>query len=382
MWANMRHLLSGNAQLVMRHELDRLGFLGSCLLLLAGAGLAYAEGGRYAVQWTCIALLLWALVWQQSAQRLQLNRADADSPLYPSLGPANRLTILRGYLIALTGGFFLQNSATAWLLWLPAFFYSIAAILDRVDGFVARRTGQTSLLGTALDNVFDALGLVVAPLLAVDLGKTHWSYLLVSVAYYAFHLGLRWRTRQQHAIYPMQPNKIRRTLAGFQMGYVAAVLWPPFHAEVTRLAGFAFMLPVLLGFAIDWCVVSGRLDFRKSQVTIFFQALTSWGQTSLPLLLRISFVGALAALLWGSDAASLVVVGYALAALSVALGIAARMGALLALLLLALLPIFDSSRLLFQALLFISTWILLLGSGRFSLWLGDDDWVERHDGAV
>ena len=112
-------------------------------------------------------LALWTLCWQQVWQRRTLNRAAPEAALYPALGLANQLTILRGLLIAATGGLLLQLPDNALLIWAAALLYSIAAILDRVDGFVARRTRQTSLLGSELDTVFDALGLVVAPLLAV-----------------------------------------------------------------------------------------------------------------------------------------------------------------------------------------------------------------------
>jgi CDP-diacylglycerol--glycerol-3-phosphate 3-phosphatidyltransferase len=382
MWAMMPPYRSPRTFFSMpelTRELRYIGLLGAAFLLLMGLTLSSLENWAMAIQWTLLSALLWSLVWQQSAQRLIDNRSAPGTALYPSLGWANRLTILRGFLIALCAGFLWQSLNYALLFWLPAFLYSVAAILDRVDGYVARRTQRTSEMGNALDNVFDALGLLVAPLLALDFGKIHWAYLLVSCAYYAFHLGLRWRTRQGRPNYSLTPNQLRRTLAGFQMGYVAVVLWPPFDAQITRLAGFAFMLPILIGFMIDWCVVSGRIDMQQARTERFFNSLATRSVALGQPALRLVFLIALAFMITQGHWQGLTLLGYVSAAILISLGIGARLGALLALALLALLPPLGDSAAT-TLLLFSATWIMLLGSGRYSLWQGDDHWVERHDG--
>lgn len=365
----------------MTRELRFIGLLGFAATLAIGASFSALEGWSMAIQWGVMCALVWSVVWRQCAQRLCDNRATEDAALYPNLGWANRLTILRGFLIALCAGFLYQDLKHAFLMWLPAAFYSIAAILDRVDGYVARRTQRTSIMGNALDNVFDALGLLVAPLLALDYGKIHASYLLVSVAYYAFHLGLRWRTSKGRPNYSLAPNRLRRTLAGFQMGYVAVVLWPPFDAEITQLAGFAFMLPILTGFVVDWWVVSGRIDMQHSGTQHFFASLATrsirLGQPCIRVVFLLTLALACAAGQWQG----VVLFGLAVAAILVLLGVGARIGALLALIIFALYPPTDHASIT-ALLLFSATWIMLLGSGHFSLWQGDDHWVERHDGAT
>lgn len=351
------------------------------MLLLAAAGaIGVLEGSRYAALWLLQSLALWALSWQLVWQRRALNRATAQAALYPSLGLANQLTLLRGLLIAATGGFLLQLPGNALLIWAAAFLYSVAAILDRVDGFVARRTRQTSLLGSELDTIFDALGLVVAPLLAVLLGKVHVSYLLVSVAYYIFSMARARRLRRGLPVHPLLPNTLRRTLAGFQMGYVAVVLWPPFQAELTVVAGVAFMLPLLLGFVVDWLVVSGRIDASRSPV---FDALAALSHHWCQPLLRVLLLGTLALQCWREGAMLTPVLsgGFALAALLILTGFGARIGALLLLLLWAWWLPFAVTTPLFLTLLLSTVGVLLLGSGRFSLWQGDDRWIARHDGA-
>jgi len=361
-------------------QLQRTGLAGALLLVAAALIVGLLESWPYALLWLLQSMAVWALSWQGVWQLREHNRPAPDAALYPTLGLANQLTILRGVLIAATGGFLLQLPGNALLIWAAALLYSVAAILDRVDGFVARRTHQTSLLGSELDTFFDALGLVVAPLLAVLLGKIHVSYLLVSMAYYLFSLARGRRLRQGLPVHPLLPNTLRRTLAGFQMGYVAVVLWPPFQAELTVVAGVAFMLPLLLGFVVDWLVVSGRIDASRAPA---FDALARLSAHWLQPLLRVLLLGTLAWQCWQDSAALTPVLsaGMALAALLILGGVGARLGALLLLLFWAWQMPFAVTTPLFLTLLFSTVGVLLLGSGRFSLWQGDDQWIARHDGA-
>ncbi len=362
-------------------QLRRSGLLGALTLLCAAAPVAVLQGAAYAGLWLLQSLALWALCWQQAWQRRTRNRAAPDAPLHVSLGLANQLSLLRGLLIAATGGFLLRLPDAPLLIWAAAACYSVAAILDRVDGFVARRTRQTSLLGAELDTVYDALGLVVAPVLAVLLGKVHASYLLVSVAYYLFVLARSRRERLGLPVYPLLPSTLRRTLAGFQMGYVAVVLWPPFQAELTRVAGVAFMLPLLAGFVVDWLVVSGRIGTARAAT---FDALAAFSERWLQPVLRLLLVLLLAAQAVLDAAASALAQQSvtALAAVLILSGIGARLGALALLILWALWPPLALTTPLFLSLLSGTVGVLLLGSGRFSLWQGDDHWVRRHDGAA
>ena len=121
----------------LTRELRIIGLLGIVVLLTWSFALATLENWALAIQWLLLSSLFWIIVWQQSAQRLKDNRAALNTALYPSLGWANRLTIFRGFLIALCAGFLWQDLKREFLFWLPALLYSIAAILDRVDGYVA-----------------------------------------------------------------------------------------------------------------------------------------------------------------------------------------------------------------------------------------------------
>ena len=357
---------------VMTHELRTIAALGCGMLLIGACLLGFAANWAVAWRWLLQAGLLWAYVCLCCARRLALNRASAESPLYEYLGWGNRLTILRGGLIALTGGFLFTDQDTDFNVLAPALLYTLAAILDRLDGFVARRSRQVSLLGNELDISFDALGLVVAPLLAIGSGRLHWSYLLLSVAYYVYRWGLQRRVKLGLPVYALPPNPLRRTLAGFQMGFIAVVLWPLLDPAMTAIAGIAFMLPVLFGFVMDWWVVCGKI---KPQT---YSGLAEWSvqffQPGLRVLLALLFLmppdpadASYAALLFGA--------GLILS------GLAGRLGALSVIVLLGwhypagVDPVVNAVR------IFAASWILLLGTGRFSLWQWGDEWIQRYDGA-
>jgi len=370
----------------MKVDIKLPGLFGLGLLWVIFIILGYAISWRMGLQWLLQASLLWTWVWYLTWSRSDLNRTSPDSPLLDNLGWANRLTLLRGYLIALTGGFLFQPDIHGLVSWFPGLLYGVAAILDRVDGFVARKSKQTTLLGAELDTLFDAMGLLIAPLLAVGMGKIHWSYLSLSFAFYIFNWGLHWRRKHGLTIYPLMPSQLRRVLAGFQMGFVALALLPCFTAEKTLVCGFAFLIPVLLGFIVDWLVVSGCINVESIRAKVFFSRLLKVSRNIFQPCLRIFiFLGSLF-MLYQTDIFSsspgtevFLILNFVLGVSLVLLGSAGRVGALIVLLLLAgsAAPVTGLS----IALLCSSAWLLLLGTGRFSLWQWDDVWVNRQDGA-
>lgn len=206
------------------------------------------------------------------------------------IGVANMITLSRGVLIALLGGMLIFPEIDTALQIAVAVAYSLAAIADFVDGFVARKLAETSPLGEKLDGDFDALGIAIAPLLGIKLGQLPWLYLLVGVAYYLFLFGIYYRRRKGKPIQALVENQFRRTIAGFQMGFLAVILYPVYGPPETIMAAYIFMTPFLAVFLFDWLCVSGRIhpgnaDFQKfvgKTEKVFFH----W----LPLLFRIVII--------------------------------------------------------------------------------------------
>jgi len=242
-------------------QLRCYGWLGLAMLVASAFGLSALQPLDVTLMWLAVALSVWLYVWRQCHKRLHQNHPVGGSVIYSTLGHGNNVTLLRGLLIAVTAGFILPallRPLPVVLLYIPAVAYTAAAIGDALDGVLARRQQQVSRLGAELDTTLDALGLLVAPVLAVITGKLHVSYLLVSIAYYLFVWGLRWRRQHGKAVYPLPPSQLRRQLAGWQMGLVATALWPPIPGGVTQVLGVLFMIPLLIGFWRDWLAVSGR----------------------------------------------------------------------------------------------------------------------------
>lgn len=205
-----------------------------------------------------MAYCLW-VVWQSLVE----NHRDGEVSLLATLGWGNRLTLMRGLAISLVAGFLFSPWPQGALAWLPVLLYTAADIADYFDGYAARVTNHATKLGERLDMEFDGLGMLVVSILAVWYGQLPWWYLILGLARYLFVFGLWWRKRRDLPIYEMQPSVHRRLFAGFQMGFMSAVLWPILPADGATVAGTLFAIPTALGFLRDWLVVNGRLDPKQ-----------------------------------------------------------------------------------------------------------------------
>lgn len=365
----------------LRQELFITALLGSLLLLMLVISPLLFVNWPDARQRLWQSLLVWALLWQQLWVNRYHNRSSGTAPLQTSLGWANRLTLVRGGLIAAIAGFLWLPARTGLAGFLPAICYTLAALGDRCDGALARRSGTTTVLGSRLDTSYDAIGLVIAPLLAIQYGKILPSYLLASAAYYLFVFGIRWRHHRNLPVLPLPPSALRRTLAGAQMGFVATALWPPIQPQLSQVTGVAFMLPLLLGFCIDWLVVSARLNIDS--VNSACQQFAAHASQRLLPLLRLLLVAALWASWRPHDVAHTTALeaGIWLTGLGVVGGIAGRSCAMALLLLLNFYPGYDLASAAAVTTLFAAVGIIIFGTGRMSLWQRDGDVITRQDPA-
>jgi CDP-diacylglycerol---glycerol-3-phosphate 3-phosphatidyltransferase len=180
---------------------------------------------------------------------LSENVRAGDGVLLPSLGAPTRVTMLRGFLVALAAGFPAVPAVVA-----PA--YSLAAILDHADGRLARRRNRETRLGSRLDMEVDALGILVAALAGIALGKLPVWYVSIGLARYVFVLGIWWRKRTGNAVRELDRLTLRRALAGSQMGFLAVALWPSVSAGISYRASYLFGVASLAVFMRDWLFVS------------------------------------------------------------------------------------------------------------------------------
>ena len=98
----------------MRDELQRellgAGALGVVCLVACAALLGALQPQLLILRWLPQSLACWALAFELCWQLRSDNRRQVDTPLLPTLGAANRLTLLRGWLVAATAGFLANRS--------------------------------------------------------------------------------------------------------------------------------------------------------------------------------------------------------------------------------------------------------------------------------
>ncbi|HSN75870.1 MAG TPA: CDP-alcohol phosphatidyltransferase family protein [Anaerolineae bacterium] len=215
------------------------------------------------------------------------NRRRGETALFPRLGLANAVTLLRGCLMGILAGFLLFPRPPGGLAWLPALVYTAAALTDFVDGYLARVTDQPTLLGERLDMELDSLGALLAFSLAVAYGQLQAWALLMGLAHYLFVGALAWRTWRGLPVYDLSSSMHGRIVAALYMGFVAVVLWPVLDPAATRFAAIWFALPLAASFGRDWLVVSGRVDPASPAYRAALGRLQRLLTRRLPVLLRV-----------------------------------------------------------------------------------------------
>jgi len=239
--------------------------------------------------WRWVAPVGLAMVYTLAVLRRGLpeNRRRGEMTLFPRLGLANAVTLLRGCLMGILAGFLLFPWPDGGLAWLPALIYTAAALTDFVDGYLARVTNQPTLLGERLDIELDSLGALLAVSLAVAYGQLAAWALLMGLARYLFVGGLAWRTWRGLPVYDLPSSMYGRIVAALFMSFVAVVLWPVLDPAATRFAAIWFALPLAASFGRDWLVVSGRIDPASPA---YRRTLSRWQRLltrRLPVLLRL-----------------------------------------------------------------------------------------------
>jgi len=205
-----------------------------------------------------VAGAIWSGQLWYLAVNLDANRNRDPGTRRRSLGLANGVTMLRGALYAIVAGFLVVPPGTS-LAWVPAVCYGTGALLDRVDGFVARTVGQSTPLGERLDMAFDTFGFVAAPGVAVLWGQLPAWYLSLSAARYVFRGATYWRRRRRRAVFDRPDSDLGKYLAGVQMAFLTVALTPAVPSRLVATVAPAVLAPSLAVFLRDYCYVAGWL---------------------------------------------------------------------------------------------------------------------------
>lgn len=333
---------------------------------------------------------------------LASNHQPDGLELFPTIGPGNTLSMFRALVIGLLAGFLLLPLPAEPLAWIIALLYTAASMADWIDGYVARRSGQVTLLGQRLDMEFDGLSVAVVSLLAIHYDQLPIWFLTIGLARYLFLFGIWWRQRHGKPCYDMPPSVHRRVTAGVLMGMMTVVLWPILPAEMAAIAGAVFAIPVLLGFLRDWLFVAGHLQANNQAYARIQRDLYLVMARLLPPLWRLLLVMTMVLILQAAQPwsrpqawlellfswrvprpdllASALSITAVIGTMMVFLGFMGRLGAIM-----LLFPIgFDiatKGQIWFNVLALVcALCIALLGTGLFSLWRPEDALIIRRRG--
>jgi phosphatidylglycerophosphate synthase len=211
---------------------------------------------RFALVLGLIILLAVQAIW--SAFQAERNRGGANTNF--TMGIADWFTILRGLFISVLGGVFFSFQPERWLAWIPGLICLMVIAADGLDGYLARRWGQTSAFGEVLDREIDAMTTIIAALLAYQYGKVPACYLFVAGLFYIFKIGLWLRHKLGQTVQILKNSTYRKTVGGLNSIFLALALFPVFGPPATSVLAIAFMILVSVSFVRDWLTITSRIS--------------------------------------------------------------------------------------------------------------------------
>ena len=197
-----------------------------CLCILSGGFLILRDDwqNQHGLQGVFQVAIITAYVLILLRIGMPLNYHPRQKVLHSNLGYGTWITITRAMLIAILAGYLFQpwppsRLVPGWLSWTPGTLYLAASSLDYLDGRVARAQQHETRLGAFLDINIDALGLLIAPLLAIWYGQLPFAYLSVGAAYYLLVFGIWLRKKYSTPVFERQTSPQRSNHRRFSNGF-------------------------------------------------------------------------------------------------------------------------------------------------------------------
>lgn len=220
----------------------------ACLELIVGMilllCLALSAQGAFGLSRVFIAqsLIVYAIIAVLVVWKLPLHLPNRQ------FGAANRVTLLRAVLVALLAGAIGQGALAPTALWALTGAAAVAAALDGLDGWTARRRDLCSPFGERFDWELDAFFILVLATLAFDQGKAGVWVLASGALRYLFVLAGRIVPRLRA---PLPPSRRRQVICVIQILILVVVLAPVIAPTIAALLA-ALGLGLLAGsFACD-----------------------------------------------------------------------------------------------------------------------------------
>lgn len=211
------------------------------MLALLGFGLDRWAGLSFWLPWKALAAFALAMV-------LLLRWLPSKAPT-ARFGWANRITQARLGLVLLLAACFGESSANpAAFAWAVVLLATCAAVLDAVDGPLARAEGLSSAFGARFDMETDALLIMVLCGLIVQFDKAGPWVLAAGLLRYAF-VGAAWVW--PWLAQPLPPSLRRKTVCVVQVVSLIVCLGPVIPVAVSTLIAAASLLALSASFATD-----------------------------------------------------------------------------------------------------------------------------------
>lgn len=182
-----------------------------------------------------------------AAMMAALVKVAGNQHPYPRFGPANSVTTIRTMLVALVAGL-IGGPAAPEVLWFAIALTALAAGLDGVDGWLARRTRMVSEFGARFDMETDALLIMVLSALVWQQGKAGAWVLLCGLMRYGFVAAgwrLPWLTR------PLRSTRRGKTVAVVQFVGLSVALAPIVPSPQSAVVAAVTLAALVWSFAID-----------------------------------------------------------------------------------------------------------------------------------
>ncbi|MGJ7507821.1 CDP-alcohol phosphatidyltransferase family protein [Variovorax sp. GT1P44] len=217
---------------------EALGCLVLLMLLARGAGVLAGLGPWFQVKAVCVFVAAFAIA-QTGLPGHSPNRR---------FGLANRVTLVRLALIALLAAGIGEASPDAAIAWAVVAIATAAALLDALDGPLARARGFASEFGARFDMETDALMVLVLCLLVLHFDKAGAWILAAGLMRYVFVLSSSawpWLAR------PLPPSQRRKAICVAQITSLIVCLVPIVPVGWSEAIAAGSLAALTASFATD-----------------------------------------------------------------------------------------------------------------------------------
>ncbi len=166
---------------------------------------------------------------------------------FPRLGPANYVTIVRATLVALAAGL-IGEPVTPRIAGTAVTMTAAVAVLDGIDGWLARRSRMASPFGARFDMETDALVILALSVLVWRHDKAGVWVLACGLMRYAF-VAAGWLLPWVAG--PLAPTRRGKTVAIAQVVGLNLALLPVIPSRVSTLIAGVTLAALTWSFAVD-----------------------------------------------------------------------------------------------------------------------------------